>query len=70
MTPIRSAILVLTVLQTGITTYLGFGDYVPQSWRVALVVASAMVSVALNQLPRWQQEGDGGWMSSPKPPRG
>jgi len=52
---IRIVITFLTALQAGIAALLGFGDVVPQQWKIALVVASAMIAVLLNQVPSWQQ---------------
>jgi hypothetical protein len=53
---IRIAVLVLTVTQAMIAALLGFGDVLPQQWKIALVVLSAGVSVALNQMPRIQEK--------------
>lgn len=50
---IRVTITVLTVLQAGIAALLGFADILPQEAKIGLVVASAMLAVALNQVPSW-----------------
>lgn len=72
MTWIRISVAVLTIVQAMIAALLGFGEYIGQEWKIALVVLSAGVSVALNQLPRIQQgslsQGDSSWTSSPPPP--
>jgi hypothetical protein len=51
---IRVTITILTACQAGIAALLGFGEIVPQEWKVALVVASAMLAVVLNQVPSWR----------------
>lgn len=71
MIALRVATAVLMAVQASITAYLAFGDLVPQTTKIALVVASAGLAVLLNQLPRPQdkpQASDGSWASSPKPP--
>jgi len=50
---IRVAILLLTMTQACISALLGFADVLPQQWKIALVVASAGLAVALNQIPSW-----------------
>lgn len=51
---IRITITILTMLSTGISALLGFADILPQWAKICLVVASAMIGVALNQIPSWQ----------------
>ena len=51
---IRISITLLAALQAGIAALLGFGDVIPQQFKIGLVVASAMVAVLLNQIPSWQ----------------
>ena len=49
----RITITLLTAMQAMIAAYLGFGELVPQSWKIGLVVISAGIAVVLNQLPSW-----------------
>jgi hypothetical protein len=50
---IRVVILLLTMTQACISALLGFAELLPQQWKIALVVASAGLAVALNQIPSW-----------------
>lgn len=50
---IRITITILTAAQAGITALLAFTDVLPQAVKIGLVVASAMLAVALNQVPSW-----------------
>jgi len=52
---IRIAITLLTAAQAMIAAVLGFGDILPQEYKVGLVAVSAGLAVVLNQIPRWQQ---------------
>jgi len=38
-----------------IAAVLGFGDILPQEYKVGLVAVSAGLAVVLNQIPSWQQ---------------
>jgi hypothetical protein len=65
---LRLAVTVLAAVQAGITAYLGFGEQIPQELKIAAVVASAVLAVLINQLPRIQ---DTPVSERPKPtPRG
>jgi len=51
---IRLVILVLLVAQAMIAALLGFADVLPEEAKIALVVVSAGIGVALNQITSWQ----------------
>jgi len=50
---IRVLITILTAAQAMIAATLGFGEILPQEWKVVLVVLSAGLAVVLNQIPSW-----------------
>lgn len=52
---IRITITVITALQAMVAALLGFGEIIPQNWKIILVVASAGLAVIANQVPSWQQ---------------
>lgn len=51
---IRLVILVLLVVQSMVAALLGFAELLPIEAKVALVVVSAGIGVALNQITSWQ----------------
>ena len=51
---IRITITVLLVAQAMVAALLGFADLIPQQWKIILVVVSAGIGVALNQITSWQ----------------
>ena len=55
MAPIRIVFTVLLAVQTAIVAYLGVvGESAPMEWKAILVALSAGLMVAVNQIPRWQ----------------
>jgi hypothetical protein len=50
---LRILITLLAAAQAGIAALLGFAEILPQSAKVGLVVASAVLAVLLNQIPSW-----------------
>lgn len=52
---IRITITVLLAAQAMVAALLGFADLIPQAWKVGLVVVSAGIGVALNQITSWQR---------------
>ena len=52
---IRIGITFVAVCQAMIAALLGFGDILPQQWKVVLVVIAAGLAVLSNQLPSWQK---------------
>lgn len=54
---IRVTITIVTAAQAMVAAVLGFGDVIPQAWKIGLVVASAGLAVVANQIPSWQNAG-------------
>lgn len=51
---IRIIITVLLVAQAMVAALLGFAEVLPQAGKIGLVVVSAGIGVALNQITSWQ----------------
>ena len=51
---IRVAITLIASAQAGIAVVLGFAEILPIEWKIALAASSAVLGVALNQIPSWQ----------------
>lgn len=52
--PVQIGVIAFSAMQAGITAWLTFASALPKWEDAALVIASAMVAFALNQLPGWQ----------------
>lgn len=50
----RLSLIIVGVLQVGITALMGFNELLPLEWKVVLTVASAMLVFLANQLPSLQ----------------
>jgi len=55
---IRIIIAVLLIAQAMIAALLGFAEYLPLEAKIACVVVSAGIGVALNQITSWQKAPD------------
>jgi len=50
---IRITITLLAAAQAMIAAVLGFGEILPQEWKIGLIVVSAGLAVVINQVPSW-----------------